>query len=34
MEELDTEEKKLVIYDILHCEPVNGAVDITSCNIK
>ncbi|CAK80878.1 unnamed protein product (macronuclear) [Paramecium tetraurelia] len=34
LEELDTEEKKLIIYDILHSEPVSGALDITSCTIK
>jgi len=31
LEELDFEEKKLIIHDILNCEPVNGAIEITDC---
>lgn len=34
LEELDFDEKKLIIHDILNCEPVNGAIDIISCQLK
>lgn len=34
LEELDLEERKMVIHDILNCEPVNGALDIISCQLK
>lgn len=34
LEELDFEEKKLVIHEILNCEPVNGAIELTGCIVK
>jgi hypothetical protein len=32
-EELDLEEKKLIIHDLLDCEPINGSLDIIDCSL-
>lgn len=31
LEELDLEEKKLIIHDLLDCEPFSGNLEIVDC---
>ena len=31
---MDNEEKKLIIYDLLKAEPLQGNLDVKNCNIN